>query len=66
MSRCAGKRPVARHERRAEGFCQGDVHGVVRGDVLAQLPCARQKIEMRVAMEIEVSEICNRFGPAGR
>ena len=57
MPRRGRKRPVARHERRAEGLCKGYAHGVVRRDVLAQLPRARQEIDMRVTMEIEVGEI---------
>jgi hypothetical protein len=42
------------------------MHGVVRGDVLAQLPRAAQEIDMRVPTEIEVGEIRNRFGRTGR
>jgi hypothetical protein len=66
MSRRARKGPVARHQRRIQGFCKGYVHGVVGCDVLAQLPRARQEIEVRVTMEVEVGEIRNRFGRAGR
>jgi hypothetical protein len=49
-----------------QGFCKGDVHGVVGCDVLAQLPRTRQEIEVRVTMEVEIGEIRNRFGRAGR
>jgi hypothetical protein len=50
----------------SRGFCEGYVHGVVGCDVLAQLSNARQEIEVRVTMEVEVGEIRNRFGRAGR
>ena len=45
---------------------QRHVHGVIRRDVLTQLPRAGQESEMRVTMEMEVSEIRNRFGRAVR
>jgi hypothetical protein len=50
----------------ASSLWQGHVHGVVRSDVLAQFPSASQEIEMGVPVEIEVGEICNRFGRAVR
>ena len=61
-----GKRRVAGDDRRIKRLCQGHVHGVVRSDVLAQLPRASQEIEMRVTVEIEVGEIRNRFCRAVR
>jgi len=45
-----------------ERFAEGDVHGVVRRDVLPQLPRAFQEVEMGVTVEIEVGEIRNRLG----
>ena len=45
---------------------RANVHGVARSHVLAQLPRAGQEIEMRVTVEIEVGEICNRFCRAVR
>lgn len=61
-----GERRVARDDRRIERLCQGYVHGVVRSDVLAQLPRASQEIMMGVTVEIEVGEIRNCFGRAVR
>ena len=49
-----GERRVAGDDRRIERLCQGDVHGVVRRDVLAQLPRASQELEMGVTVEIEM------------
>lgn len=43
---------------------QDDVHGVVCGDVVAESPGSSQEIEMRVAVEIEVPEIQDRFARA--
>jgi hypothetical protein len=58
---------VAGHHRRFKRFGQGNVDGVVRGDVLSQPPCTAQEIRMRVAMEIEVREIGNcLLGASGR
>ena len=37
-------------------------HGVVRRDVLPQLPRPSQEIEMGVTVEIEIGEIRNRVG----
>jgi hypothetical protein len=56
------ERRVAGHERGIERLGQGYVHGVVRRDVLPQLPRASQEIEMRMTVEIEVGEIPNRVG----
>jgi len=63
---CRGERRVAGDDRRIERLCQGHIHGVVRGDVLTQFPRASQQIEMGVTVQIEVSEIGNRFGRAVR
>ena len=41
---------------------RANVHGVVRRDVLAQLPRASEEIEMGVTVEIEVGEIRYRVG----
>jgi len=57
-----GERPVAGDDRRIERLCQGYVHGVVRRDVLAQFPGARQEIDVRMAMEIEIREVRDRVG----
>ncbi len=57
-----GEARVAGDDRRIERLCQGDVHGVVHRDVLAQLPRASQEIEMGVMVEIEVGKIRNRLG----
>ena len=57
-----GERRVASDDRRIERLGQGDVHGVVRRGVLAQLPRASQEIEMGVTVEIEVGEIRDRVG----
>lgn len=66
VARSLGQRHIARDHRRAECLRQGDVHGVVGGDVLAQLPRAGQEIEMRVPVEIEVDEIGDRVRRTGR
>ena len=39
---CVGERRVACDDRRIERLCQGHIHGVVRSDVLTQLPRASQ------------------------
>ena len=56
------ERRVAGDDRRIECFRQGHVHGIVRRDVLAQFPCASEKIEMGMTVEIQVAKIGNRFG----
>src|ERR1700687_4713627 len=61
-----GERRVAGHNRSIERLAQGYVHGVVRRDVLAQLPRASEEIEMGVTVEIEVGEIRNRLGRSVR
>jgi hypothetical protein len=48
--------------RRIEGLSKGYVHGVVRRDVLAQLPRASQKVDMGVLTEVKVGEVRNRVG----
>jgi hypothetical protein len=60
----SGERRVAGDDGRIERLCQGHVHGAVRGDVVPQLSRASQQIEMRVTLEVEVSEVRNRFGRA--
>ena len=62
VSRRSAERRVAGDDRRIERFAEGDVHGVVRRDVLPQLPRAIQEVEMGVTVEIEVGEIGNRVG----
>jgi len=57
-----GERHVTGDERRIERLCEGDVHGVVRCDVLAQLPRTSQEISVRVPVEIEVGEVRNCLG----
>jgi hypothetical protein len=57
---CFGERRVAGHDRRIERLGQGYVHGVVRRDVIPQLPRASQEIEMGVTVKIEVGEIRDR------
>jgi hypothetical protein len=52
-----GERRVTGDERRVERLCEGHVHGVVRCDVLAQLPRTSQEINVRVPVEIEVGEV---------
>jgi hypothetical protein len=62
-----GEWMIAGDDRRLNRFGEGDVHGVVRGNVVSQLPRTTQQIEMGVTMEIEVGEIRNRFvGTGGR
>jgi YD repeat-containing protein len=61
MSGRLGQRAVAGDHRRLNRFGEGHVHGVVRADVVAQLPRTTQQIEVGVTVEIEVSEIGNRF-----
>jgi Tol biopolymer transport system component len=62
VTRRPGERRVAGDDRRVERLCQGHVHGVVCRDVLPEPPCARQEIEVGMAMKIEVGEIGNGFG----
>jgi hypothetical protein len=61
-----GERRVAGHDGSIERLAQGYVHGVVRRDVLAQLPRASEEIEMGVTMEIEVGEIRHHVGRSVR
>lgn len=60
------ERRIPGDERRIERLCQGQVDGVVRSDVLAQLPRASQEIDMGVTVEIEVGKIHNRCNGAVR
>ncbi len=67
MSGRLGEWPAAGDDRRIDRFCEGDVHGVVRADVVSQFPHTAQQIEVSVAVEIEVGEIRNGVrGTAGR
>jgi hypothetical protein len=67
MSGRPGQRIVAGDNGRLNRFGEGDIHGVVSRDVVAQSPRTTQQIEVRVPMEIEVREIRDRFvGPDGR
>jgi len=62
-----GKWPVAGDDRRLKRFGEGDVHGVVGADVVAQLPRTTQEIAMRVTVKIEVGKVRNRLvGTDGR
>ena len=57
-----GERRIAGDDRRLERLRQRDIHGVVRRNVVSQLPRASQEIEVGMAVEIEIGEICNRLG----
>ena len=61
-----GERRVAGDDRCIKRLCERDVHGVVRRDVVAQLPRASQEIEVRVTVEIEVGEVRNGLGRPAR
>ena len=61
----SAERRVASDNRCIQRFGQGDVHGVVRRDVLPQLPRASQEVDMGVTMEIEVGEIGHSIGRSG-
>ena len=52
----SGEPPVAGHDRRLERFGKGYVHGVVRRDVLPQLPRSRQQIDVGMTVKIEVGK----------
>jgi hypothetical protein len=66
VSRCAGESHVARGERRIDGLGQRNVRRVVCRKVLPQRPDARQEIDVRMTMEVEVGEVCQRFPRAPR
>jgi hypothetical protein len=67
MSWRLGERTAAGDEGRANRLGERDVHCVVGADVVAQLPRTAQKIEMGMAMHIEVREIRDRLlGPSRR
>jgi len=57
-----GERRVAGHDGSIERLAQGNVHGVVGRNVLAQFPRASEEIEMGVTVEIEVGEIRHHVG----
>jgi hypothetical protein len=57
VSRACGEGAVAGDQRSVESFCEGDVHGVIRANVVSQLPRTIYEIYMGVTVEIEVSEI---------
>jgi hypothetical protein len=57
-----GEPCIAGHDRRVERLGQGDVHRVVRFDVLPQCPRASHEIEVGMTVKIEVGEIRNRVG----
>ncbi len=45
-------------------FGQGDINGVIRGDIVAQRPNARQQKIMRVALHAKIAEIVECRAPA--
>ena len=51
------ERTVTGDHGASSASAEGDVHGIVCGDVVSQLPCARQEIEVGVTVEIEIGEI---------
>jgi hypothetical protein len=59
-----GEKTVTGSDRRLDGLRQGDVHRVIRGDVVPQRPRTVQKIEVGVTMEIEVGQIGDRASSA--
>jgi len=61
------KPSVPRKERRAEDLGQGDVSGIVGGEVLPQLPNPQGERVMRPTAQAECGEIVERFArPFGR
>ena len=56
------ERRVACDYRRINRLRQRDVHGIVRRQVLAQLPGSNQQIEMSVTVKVEVGQILDRLG----
>jgi hypothetical protein len=65
VSRRFGKRAIAGHYRRLKSLCEGNVHGIIRADIVSQFPRAIEEIEMAVAVEIDVVQIVNGFAGAG-
>jgi hypothetical protein len=57
VSERLGERPITGDDRCIKRLCQGDVHGVVRSDVVSQPPRAPEEVEMGVTVEIEGGEI---------
>jgi hypothetical protein len=61
VARRLRERTVTGDKRRLERFREDDVHRVIGGDVVPQLPRATQKIEVSVTMEVKVSQIGDRL-----
>ena len=50
----------------SKGFREGDVHGVVRGQVVSELPNPSEERLVRVAHRGQVEEVFQRGSPLGR
>jgi hypothetical protein len=57
VARSEGKFAVARKQRRIERFCQCYVQGIVGSQVVAQLPNAPQKQDMRMAPNPKIQQV---------
>jgi len=63
---CFREALVAGEKRCIERFSKGDVHGVVRGKVISQVPNARHQDAVRIPGEREAGEIVQRSAAALR
>jgi hypothetical protein len=64
--RRGAERAIAGDQRGVERLGESHVHGVVGGEVVAQLPCAAKEVDMRVAEDVEEDEILDRLFGAAR
>lgn len=56
------ERGVAREERRAERFGEGDVRGVVGGESAPKLPDAARKRGVGIACQGQIEEVFDGLG----
>jgi hypothetical protein len=61
---CSGQGAVAGEQRSIERFCESEVGGGVRREIVRHLPDAREQNEMGIASERKIEEIGESFGGA--
>ena len=59
-----GQGAVAGEQRSMERFGEGEVGGVMRGEIVTHLPDAREQNERGIASERKIEEIGESFGGA--
>jgi len=57
VARRAGEALISREQRRVERFREGDVDGVICGEIVSQIPHPREKEIVRIATERQVGQV---------